>query len=342
MSQPCPNPTSPEPQPHNPDPDSEPEPDPTPTAPDPNPNPNPDPKQVTIAEETLRFGVLPSLDASLSSFASPAFARPLTAYSLTLSASASAPQLSRASRASRAATAAPRTHSPPRDASPRHTSFAAGVPLRASLAQTSHQGGAALLRELHALADHSRPHRAGSPGSRGARSAPSAFLLSGGVYEGALASVLPRALAWGGPGAATAAALPPHSPSGAIRVVGLRRVAREAEAAWQGEAWHGLSLDRLTPHGSPRARKRMASARLGTEMVEAAARDGALQVRQPLLLPEREASPLPPPRAAQSASSSGRAAARIQASTVQYATPEKLFASVMAQGGPRIKPGGVE
>ena len=63
--------------------------------------------------------------------------------------------------------------------------------------------------------------------------------------------------------------------AGAIRVVGLRRVEGKAKAAWQGEAWHGLSLDRLTPHGSPRARKRMASARLGTEMMEAAARDGA-------------------------------------------------------------------
>ena len=288
-----------------------------------------------IAEETLRFGVLPSLDASLSPFASPSFARPLTAYSLTLSASASAPQLSRASRASRAATAAPRTRSPPRDASPLHMSFAAGVPLRASFAQTSHQGGATLLRELHALADHARPHRAGSPSSRGARSAPSAFLLSGGVYEGALASVLPHALAaWGGPAAAAAIASPPRSPSGAIRVVGLRRVEGEAEAAWQGEAWRGPSLDRLTPHGhghghgSPRARKRMASVRLGTETMEAATRDGALQARQPPLLPEREASPLPPPRATQSASSSGRAAARVQASTVQYVTSETLYASV--------------
>ena len=284
-----------------------------------------------IAEETLRFGVLPSLDIGLSPFASPPFARPLTASSLALSASASAPQLSRASRASRAATAAPRTRSPPRDASPLHMSFAAGVPLRASFAQTSHQGGAALLRELHALADHARPHRAGSPSSRGARSAPSAFLLSGGVYEGALASVLPHALAaWGGPAAAAAIASPPRSPSGAIRVVGLRRVEGEAEAAWQGEAWRGPSLDRLTPHGhgSPRARKRMASVRLGTETMEAATRDGARQARQPPLLPEREASPLPPPRATQSASSSGRAAARVQASTVQYVTSETLYASV--------------
>ena len=273
-----------------------------------------------IAEETLHFGVLPSLDIGLSPFASPPFARPLTALSLdALSASASAPQLSRASRASRAATAAPRTRSPPRDASPLHMSFAAGVPLRASFAQTSHQGGATLLRELHALADHARPHRAGSPSSRGARSAPSAFLLSGGVYEGALASVLPRALAWSGPAAAAAIASPPRFPSGAIRVVGLRRVSRRSETPWQGEAWHGLSLDRLTPHGSPHARKRMASARLGTETMEAATQDGALQALQPPLLPEREASPLPPPRAAQSASSSGRAAARIQASTVQYA-----------------------
>ena len=281
---------------------------------------------MTIAEQTLRFGLLSSLDIGLSPFDSPPFARPLTAhYSLALSSSASAPQLSRVSRASRTATAAPRTRSPPRDASPLRTSFAAGEPLRASFAQTSHQGGAKLLTELHALADHARPHRVGSPGGlHGAQSAPSAFLLSGGIYEGALASVLPRALAWGGPAAAAAAALPPRSPSGAIRVVGLRRVEGKAKAAWQGEAWHGLSLDRLTPHGSPRARKRMASARLGTEMMEAAARDGALQARQPPLLPEREASPLPPPRVTQSASSSGRAAARIQASTVKYATSETL------------------
>ena len=63
-----------------------------------------------------------------------------------------------------------------------------------------------------------------------------------------------------------------------------------------------------------------------------ASQDGALQARQPSLLPELEASPLPPPRAAQSASASGRAAARIQASTVHYTTSEKLFASVMAHG----------
>ena len=72
----------------------------------------------------------------------------------------------------------------------------------------------------------------------------------------------------------------------------------------------------------------MASVRLGTETMEAATRDGALQARQPPLLPEREASPLPPPRATQSASSSGRAAARVQASTVQYVTSETLYASV--------------
>ena len=150
---------------------------------------------MTIAEQTLRFGLLSSLDIGLSPFDSPPFARPLTAhYSLALSSSASAPQLSRASRASRTATAAPRTRSPPRDASPLPTSFAAGEPLRASFAQTSHQGGAKLLTELHALANHARPHRVGSPGGlHGAQSAPSAFLLSGGIYEGALASVLPRA-----------------------------------------------------------------------------------------------------------------------------------------------------
>ena len=214
--------------------------------------------------------------------------------------------------------------------------FAAGVPLRASFAQASHQGGAALLRELHTLADnaaHARPHCAGSPGSRGARLDPSAVLLSGGVHESALASVLPRAPFWGGPAVAAAPASPPRSPSGAIRVVRPRRVEGEAEAAWQGETWPGLSIDRLTPHRSPHARKRMALARLAL-----ASQDGALQAvwsahaRQPSLLPELEASPLPPPRAAQSASASGRAAARIQASTVQYTTSEKLFARVMAHG----------
>ena len=264
-------------------------------------------------------------------------ARPLTAHTLALTASASAPQLSRASHTSRAATAAPRTRSPPRDASPHHMAFAAGVPLRASFAQASHQGGAALLRELHALADHARPHRAGSPGSRGARLDPSAVLVSGGVHESALASVLPRAPFWGGPAVAAAPASPPRSPSGAIRAVRPRRVEGEAEAAWRGETWPGLSIDRLTPHQSPHARKRMALARLAL-----ASQDGALQAvwsahaRQPSLLPELEASPLPPPRAAQSASASGRAAARIQASTVQYTRSEKLFARVMqaqAAGG---------
>lgn len=212
--------------------------------------------------------------------------------------------------------------------------FAAGVPLRASFAQASHQG-AALLRELHTLADNARPHSsAGSPGSRGARLDPSAvLLLSGGVHESALASVLPRAPFWGGPAVAAAPASPPCSPSGAIRVARPRRVEGEAEAAWQGETWPGLSIDRLTPHRSPHARKRMDLARLAL-----ASQDGALQAvwsahaRQPSLLPELEASPLPPPRAAQSASASGRAAARIQASTVKYTTSEKLFASVKAHG----------
>ena len=277
---------------------------------------------MAVAEETLRLG-----------------ARPLTTQTLALTASASAPQLSRANlHTSRAATAAPRTRSLPRDASPRHMAFAAGVPLRASFVQASHQGGAALLRELHALADHARPHRIGSPGSRGrARLDPSAVLLSGGVHESALASVLPRAPFWGGPAVAAAPASPPRSPSGAIRVVRPRRVEGETEAAWRGETWRGLSIDRLTPHRSPHARKRMALARLAL-----ASQDESLQAvwsahghaRQPSLLPELEASasPLPPPRAAQSASASGRAAARIQASTVHYTTSEKLFASVMAHG----------
>lgn len=174
---------------------------------------------MAVAEETLRLG-----------------ARPLTTQTLALTASASAPQLSRANlHTSRAATAAPRTRSLPRDASPRHMAFAAGVPLRASFVQASHQGGAALLRELHALADHARPHRIGSPGSRGrARLDPSAVLLqSGGVHESALASVLPRAPFWGGPAVAAAPASPPRSPSGAIRVVRPRRVEGEIEAVWR-------------------------------------------------------------------------------------------------------------
>lgn len=313
----------------------------------------------------------------LSPLASSSFAPLLLAHSLALS--ASAPQLSRINRAnragrtsrSRAATAAPHAHSSPRlaapwHASPRRASFAAAVPLRASLAQTSHEGGTALLRELRALNDHSssstRPCRVAlpappaSPNSR-VRSAASIMLLSGGGYEGALASVLPHAPAWGAPAAVAAAPPPPRSAS-VVAGPGPRRVEGGTEASWQGEAWQGLlhmhaarphglkphDLQELMPHQPSRARKHLSSARLGTEIVETAARRSALQAPRLPLHPEVRSQPLSEmalqpllprqtPSATDSAASSGkhgRAAARIQASSVRYATSKTLLASVRA------------
>ncbi len=233
----------------------------------------------------MRVGVLAVLPSADESPAPPS----------PLSSRLSVSPASAASSASppRAHTALPRSRSPPRRfPSPLCAALPAPVPTAASLAQTSHQGHHRLRHELRGLAASSRPCRATPAASAGggahARSAPTLHaLLRGGEFDDALAAVLPYALA--GP-----AAQP------------LRRV-------------------QTAPHGLPQGRKRVpAEPNLGTEIVQAAARRGALEARHlPVLSEEWRPQPVstlrpPLPRAALRAAHSGGEAARIHASTVRH------------------------